>query len=320
MSQLSLSRPSRRLRHYALATASAAALMAQAAPALAQTTSSAELEEVVVTGSRIVRDGFDAPTPVNVLGSAEILAEAPANIADFVNTLPSVAGSVTASSSSGSLSNGQAGISALNLRALGTGRTLVLFDGQRSVVSAATGQVDTNTFPQSLISRVEVVTGGASSAYGSDAVGGVVNFILDKTYTGLKMTAEYGETTYGDGENWKYNFTAGTPFADGRGHILLSAETVSQTGIHGESRDWNTNGHFAIRNTDTSAGAPFYIVADQVGISAYTPGGLITSGPLRGTYFGVNGQVSQLAYGAVSGQWMVGGDWEYSSSDRKSVV
>ena len=314
MSQLSLSRPSRRLRHYALATASAAALMAQAAPALAQTTSSAELEEVVVTGSRIVRDGFDAPTPVNVLGSAEILAEAPANIADFVNTLPSVAGSVTASSSSGSLSNGQAGISALNLRALGTGRTLVLFDGQRSVVSAATGQVDTNTFPQSLISRVEVVTGGASSAYGSDAVGGVVNFILDKTYTGLKMTAEYGETTYGDGENWKYNFTAGSPFADGRGHILLSAETVSQTGIHGESRDWNTNGHFAIRNTDTSAGAPFYIVADQVGISAYTPGGLITSGPLRGTYFGVNGQVSQLAYGAVSGQWMVGGDWEYASS------
>lgn len=314
MSQPSLSRPSRRLRHYALATASAAALMAPAAPALAQTASSAELEEVVVTGSRIVRDGFDAPTPVNVLGTEEIQAAAPANIADFVNTLPSVAGSATAATSSGALSNGAAGISALNLRALGTGRTLVLFDGQRSVVSASTGQVDTNTFPQSLITRVEVVTGGASSAYGSDAIGGVVNFILDKTYTGLKMTAEYGETTYGDGENWKYNFTAGTPFADGRGHLLLSAETVSQTGIHGESRDWNTNGHFAIRNPDTSAGAPYYIVADQVGISSYTPGGLITAGPLRGTYFGVNGQVSQLAYGTVSGQWMVGGDWEYTSS------
>jgi len=310
----SLASSSRRLRRYALATASAAALMAQAVPVLAQTAPSAELEEVVVTGSRIVRDGYDAPTPVNVLGSAEILAEAPANIADFVNTLPSVAGSVTASSSSGSLSNGQAGISALNLRALGTGRTLVLFDGQRSVVSAATGQVDTNTFPQSLISRVEVVTGGASSAYGSDAVGGVVNFILDKTYTGLKMTAEYGETTYGDGENWKYNFTAGTPFADGKGHILLSAETVSQTGIHGVSRDWNKTGHFAIRNPNTAAGHPFYLVADNVGISSYAPGGLITAGPLRGTYFGVNGTVNQLAYGQVSGQWMIGGDWEYTSS------
>ncbi|MDO8899782.1 MAG: TonB-dependent receptor [Phenylobacterium sp.] len=311
----SLATPSRRLRRYALATASAAALLTQTAPALAQSAaSSAELQEVVVTGSRIVRDGYDAPTPVNVLGSAEILAEAPANIADFVNTLPSVAGSVTASSSSGSLSNGQAGISALNLRALGTGRTLVLFDGQRSVVSAATGQVDTNTFPQSLISRVEVVTGGASSAYGSDAIGGVVNFILDKAYTGLKMTAEYGETTYGDGENWKYNFTAGAPFADGKGHILLSAETVSQAGIHGVSRDWNKTGHFAIRNPNTAAGQPFYVVADNVGISSYAPGGLITAGPLRGTYFGVNGSVNQLAYGQVSGQWMIGGDWEYTSS------
>ncbi|MDP2213719.1 TonB-dependent siderophore receptor [Phenylobacterium sp.] len=311
----SLATPSRRLRRYALATASAAALLTQTAPALAQSAaSSAELQEVVVTGSRIVRDGYDAPTPVNVLGSAEILAEAPANIADFVNTLPSVAGSVTASSSSGSLSNGQAGISALNLRALGTGRTLVLFDGQRSVVSAATGQVDTNTFPQSLISRVEVVTGGASSAYGSDAIGGVVNFILDKAYTGLKMTAEYGETTYGDGENWKYNFTAGAPFADGKGHILLSAETVSQAGIHGVSRDWNKTGHFAIRNPNTAADQPFYVVADNVGISSYAPGGLITAGPLRGTYFGVNGSVNQLAYGQVSGQWMIGGDWEYTSS------
>ncbi|MGH1556735.1 TonB-dependent receptor plug domain-containing protein [Caulobacter segnis] len=100
-----------------------------------------------------------------------------------------------AANSSGALSNGAAGISALNLRSLGTGRTLVLFDGQRSVVSASTGQVDTNTFPQSLISRVEVVTGGASSAYGSDAIGGVVNFILDKNYTGIKSSVEYGETT-----------------------------------------------------------------------------------------------------------------------------
>lgn len=302
------------LRRYALCTASAAALLSSVSPAFAQTAAPRELDEVVVTGSRIVRDGYDAPTPVNVLGTEEIQAAAPANIADFVNTLPSVAGSATAATSSGSLSNGAAGISALNLRALGTGRTLVLFDGQRSVVSASTGQVDTNTFPQSLISRVEVVTGGASSAYGSDAVGGVVNFILDKTYTGLKMSAEYGETTYQDGENWKYNFTAGAPFADGRGHILLSAETVTQTGIHGVSRDWNKGGHFAVRNPDTSAGAPFYLVADQVGISSYTPGGLITSGPLRGTYFGVGGQVSQLAYGAVTGQWMIGGDWAYSSS------
>src|SRR5690349_18156800 len=150
------------VRRYALATVGMAALLAAGQAAHAQEATAA-LEELVVTGSRIARDGYDAPTPVNVLGAQEIAAAAPANIADFVNTLPSVAGSTTAANSSGSLSNGAAGISALNLRALGTGRTLVLFDGQRSVVSAATGQVDTNTFPQSLISRVEVVTGGASS-------------------------------------------------------------------------------------------------------------------------------------------------------------
>ncbi len=318
--------PGRRLnpspRRWALATVSVAALAASAGAAQAQVATAAaaapaaesSLEEVVVTGSRVARDGYSAPTPVNVLGTEEIKAAAAANIADFVNTLPSVAGSATAANSSGGLSNGVAGISALNLRALGTGRTLVLLDGQRSVASAATGQVDTNTFPQSLISRVEVVTGGASSAYGSDAIGGVVNFILDKEYTGIKATAEYGETTYGDNDNWKLNFTFGKGFADGRGHVLFSAERVRQDGIHYTARDWNTKGHFAVRNPNTAAGQPFYIVSDNVGISTYTPGGLITAGPLRGTYFGTNGAVSQLAYGTTTGQWMIGGDWKYSSS------
>lgn len=302
------------VRHIALATVSASALLAFAPGAMAQAEPEGAVEEVVVTGSRIARDGFDTPTPVNVLGAQEIAATAPANIADFVNTLPSVAGSATAANSSGGLSNGAAGISALNLRALGTGRTLVLFDGQRSVVSAATGQVDTNTFPQSLIERVEVVTGGASSAYGSDAIGGVVNFILDKDYTGVKTTLEYGETTYGDNENWKFNLTAGGAFAQGRAHALFSAEWVRQEGVHNTVRDWNRSGHFVVRNPDTSATAPYYLVSDQVGISAYTPGGLITSGPMRGTYFGTNGTVNQLAFGTVTGQWMIGGDWEYASS------
>ena len=307
------------LRRHVFATVGVAALLTSAGAAFAaDEAGSAEgasaVEEIVVTGSRIVRNGYDAPTPVNVLGAEEIKAAAEANIADFVNTLPSVAGSQTAANSSGGLSNGAAGVSAINLRALGTGRTLVLFDGQRSVVSESTGQVDTNTFPQPLISRVEVVTGGASSVYGSDAIGGVVNFILDKDYTGVKTTTEYGETTYGDNQTWKANITAGGGFADKRGHVLFSAEKVHADGIHYYSRDWNKTGNFAIRNPDTSAGAPFYVVSHNVGISAYTPGGLITAGLLKGTYFGVNGSVNQLAYGTVSGQWMIGGDWKYASS------
>lgn len=271
-------------------------------------------EGIVVTGTRVARDGYQAPTPLNVLGTEDIKAESPANISDFVNTLPSVRGSTTASQSSGALSNGEAGIAALNLRGLGTGRTLVLFDGQRSVVSAGTGVVDTNTFPQALISRVEVVTGGASSAYGSDAISGVVNFILDRKYTGLKGSADYGISTYGDAGNYRLTLTGGLPFADDRGRVLVSGELFHQDGIFGETRKWGRKGYFAMRNPDTSPGAPFYIVDKNIGISAYTPGGLITAGPLRGTYFGQGGAVRQLNYGAVAGQWMQGGDWQYTTS------
>ena len=173
--------------------------------------------DIVVTGTHIVRDGHDAPTPVSVISTKELKAEAPANISDFVNTLPAVRGSGTSASSNGSLSNGAAGINTVNLRNLGAQRTLVLFDGQRSVASATTGTVDVNTFPQALIERVEVVTGGASSVYGSDAVSGVVNFILDKKYTGVKGDYEFGTTTYGDGVNHKMSLTAGLSFADGKG-------------------------------------------------------------------------------------------------------
>ncbi len=283
-------------------------------------TPTAEVESIVVTGSRIARDGYNAPTPVTVLALEDIQTDAPASIADFVNTLPSVKGSSTASSSSGALSNGAAGIAALNLRSLGTGRTLVLFDGQRSVSSASTGQVDTNTFPQSLVERVEVVTGGASAAYGSDAVGGVVNFILDRDYTGVKSSIQYGETTYGDNPSEKVELTAGFPFAQGDGHILFSGEVFRSEGVHYTSRDWNLNGYQGILNPyRAESGQPYFIVSEGIGISQYTPGGLITSGVLQGTYFGVNGTANQLSYGPVAGNWMIGGDWEYATSGMRGT-
>ncbi len=275
------------------------------------------IEEIAITGSRISRDGYDSPTPVSVLNADEIEAVAPSNIADFVNTLPSVQGIQSASSNSGSLSNGQAGIAALNLRALGQNRTLVLLDGQRSVTSAATGLVDINTFPQALISRVEVVTGGASSAYGSDAVGGVVNFVLDRTFEGLKTDYQYGETTYGDMPNHRFTLTGGTRFGGGRGHAMFSTEYFTQDGILTIDRPWNDDGFYKIQNPNYSPsnGEPWFHVGRGIGPSLYTPGGLVTNGPLRGTYFGrINPQtgepvVNQLVYGEVSGPWMIGGDY-----------
>ena len=323
---------------------SAQAAWSQTAPADAPADDAVTgLQEMVVTGTRVVRDGYSAPTPVSVISTEELRATSPANITDFVNTLPSVAGSSTPANTSGSVSPGGAGIAALNLRSLGTNRTLVLFDGQRSVTSASTGQVDINTFPQALIERVEVVTGGASSAYGSDAIGGVVNFILNKKYTGVKTEVEYGETTYGDGGNVKFNLTAGTTVLGDKLHLLFSGEIFDQKGVFDAIRPWETKGFFPMQNSaaNVAAGQPYWLIGNNTGLNSLTPGGLITGSKtlagasstlLKGTYFGVNGVLNQLAYGTVGlGQFMRGGDWQYTNSgmvgtnslnpseDRKSV-
>jgi iron complex outermembrane receptor protein len=201
--------------------------------------SSRDAEEVVVTGTRIVRDGYQAPVPTTVLGTEAIAARAPTNIADFVNVLPAFAGSVTPTSATQALSAGGVGINALNLRNLGANRTLVLLDGQRVGAATLNGWVDVNQFPQALVKRVDVVTGGASADWGSDAIAGVVNFILDKDFTGIKGNAQGGVTTYGDNRNYNLSLAAGTGFAEDRGHILLSAEYAYTSGIIGQGgRDW----------------------------------------------------------------------------------
>ncbi|MBB5733694.1 outer membrane receptor protein involved in Fe transport [Altererythrobacter atlanticus] len=290
-----------------------------AAPAFAQDAGAAEEEyeaPIIVTGSRIVRDGYDAPTPLSVISGEEINTEAPANISDFVNTLPAVSGSQNGGTNSGSLSSSNAGINALNLRDLGSNRTLVLLDGRRSVTSSAAGLVDVNTFPQSLIERVEVVTGGASAAYGSDAVSGVVNFVLDRDYQGFKANYEYGVTTYGDVPNHKIELTGGASLLDDRLHIIASGEFFTQEGVDTIDRDWNTH-TFMVNNPYYAAGngQPERIWADGIGEAILSPGGLITSGPFRGTYFGAIdpgtglATLGEFAYGATTGRYTIGGDY-----------
>ena len=273
---------------------------------------SANAGDIVVTGTRIVQDGYSAPVSVNVLGAAEINAQKPANIADMVRTLPFVtSNTLTPMTGAGTL-GGNAGINAVNLRGLGAARTLVLLNGQRSVGSTFSGLVDINTFPQDLIERVEVVTGGASAQYGSDAVGGVVNFILNDKFKGLKLGADTGITTYGDGFNYRFTGTAGLSFLDDRLHILLNGEYFKQKAIETVDRPWNDSGFQMITNpayTPTN-GQPQFFVGAGIGPSTKTLGGLITSGPLRGTYFLEDGVAKQLNYGTVADPWMIGGDWQ----------
>ncbi|HEY0102296.1 MAG TPA: TonB-dependent receptor plug domain-containing protein, partial [Brevundimonas sp.] len=314
---------------------------AAAAADAAQATAEAETEaaDIVVTGSRVVRDGFQAPTPLQVLTEEDIENSSPTNnIADFVNQLPALAASIRPSNSRLELSNGQAGINALNLRSLGTVRTLVLVNGRRSVGSTANGVVDINTIPQSLVQRVEVVTGGASAAYGSDAVAGVTNFILNNQFEGLKVEGDIGITTRGDGFNYSGAITGGTKFAGGRGRLIVAAEIAHTDGIfsidRGE-RDWNHTGFVRIQNPawPANAAAPRYLFRTMVGQANSTPGGLITASAggtvnrLCGTYFGQNGSINKYQYGALtfpsptcststssSPQLNQGGDWRLNDT------
>lgn len=314
-----------RVRVALFSGASIAAVMGMSVPAYAQSTetrakapAAADLEasDIVVTATRVTRDGYKAPTPTTVLGSEAIAAAAAPNIANFVNQIPSLSGSATPATQTGYVSNGTNGINALNLRNLGPNRTLVLLDGQRVGPSTTTGWVDVNTFPQSLVKRVDIVTGGASAGWGSDAVAGVVNFVLDKDFTGLKGDFSGGLTTHGDDGNYNASLAAGFKFGGGRGHILASLEYAKDEGVNGLPRSWYT-GTKVINNPNYTAtnGQPALITLPHVGYSNATPGGVIMSGPLSGTAFGPGGAPFTLGRGPIidnAASWMQGGPWPYT--------
>ena len=299
-----------------------AASQAQTAAA----TAGAGASDIVVTGTRVVRDGFTSPTPITVFGAADIARVAAPNIADAVNQLPQLQGSTTPATNNRMVSAGIGGGNVLNLRSLGAPRTLVLLDGRRVVPTSGMGTTDINNIPSELIQRVDVVTGGASAAYGSDAVAGVVNFILDKHYTGVKGTIQGGISSRGDALQSGGNLTYGGNLSD-RLHLLLSVEYQRNVGINGidpSKRTWyqsirQVNNPAFISRTATP-NVPALITYANVYHSLAAPGGLITSGPLRGTQFGVGGTPSPFVYGSpIFGQGMIGGQRE-DTSDEVSFV
>jgi outer membrane receptor protein involved in Fe transport len=273
------------------------------------------LEEVVVTGSRIVREGYEAPTPLAVIGAEQLANRPDPNLAVLVAEMPAFSGSGVSASTSGGLSSGTSGQSNANLRGLGAARTLILLDGQRTVGSSVSGQnVDISSYPQQLVTRVDIVTGGASAVYGSDAVAGVVNFVLDKDFVGVKGDLSGGMTVYGDAENFSLKLSAGFEFANGRGHVLLSGEENYNKGSDGDGgRKWNRTGHYIMLNPGYTAtnGQPNQLVLDRVGFTGGTYGGLVQSGPLKGVAFGQGGVPYNFNYGPLtSNSNTQGGDWQ----------
>ena len=260
------------------------------------------VEEILIPGMRLTRDGYHAPTPVTILGFEQMSRATTGNLADLVNVLPAFAGSQTPNQNIQTAS-GVAGTNALSLRDLGIQRTLVLLDGQRSVGGTITGAADVNTFPQQLVSQVDVVTGGASAAYGSGALAGVVNFVLDKNYTGVKGEASGGLTTYGDNASYRFALTSGRRFANERGHVLFSGEAEYAGGVvHPLNRRWNESnvGLIANPNYSPTNGQPQLLILDPVNNSRAAPGGLITSGPLKGIAFGPGGTPYAFDYGVLN--------------------
>ncbi len=272
-----------------LVGASALAMLSSAAVAQ-EAAASADLEAIVVTGSRLATAGFNAPTPVTVVGAAAIERASPATLGESLQELPVFRNGVGPTSvTNGVVAANQA---SMDLRALGSARTLTLVNGRRIVPVNATGTFDTNLLPSTLIESVDVVTGGASAAYGSDAVAGVVNFNLRNDLEGFRGQIRYGITERGDNEEPSLALAWGSSFAGGKGHIILGGELNKASGVNTMfDRDWGRRepGELALGNTRAS-NLPNTIVGEWVELYLYQPGGFVSAGPLTGTAFNANGQ------------------------------
>ncbi|MFL6725904.1 MAG: TonB-dependent receptor domain-containing protein [Sphingomicrobium sp.] len=203
------------------------------------TPAQAEANAITVTGTRIRRPNLESPLPVTSIGGQEFFQTGNVSVGDKLAELPSIRSTFTQANSTRFL--GTSGLNLLDLRGLGTARTLVLVNGRRHVGGDVlnTGvSVDTNTIPTDLIDRVDVVTGGNSAVYGSDAIAGVVNFVLKQNYNGLQLRGQGGLSKYGDAGSYFVSALGGKNFAGGRGNVAVNVEYAQQDQYFGAERPW----------------------------------------------------------------------------------
>ncbi|HEY6125516.1 MAG TPA: TonB-dependent receptor plug domain-containing protein, partial [Steroidobacteraceae bacterium] len=212
------------------------------------------LDEVVVTGSRIARPNLESPVPVTTINSEELFQTGTTSVGDLLNDLPALRSTFSQSNSSRFL--GTTGLNLLDLRGLGTQRTLVLVNGRRHVgadILSNAVSPDVNTFPTDLIERIDVVTGGNSAVYGSDAIAGVVNFVLKKDFTGLQFRGQGGLSDEGDASNYYGSILGGMNFMDDRGNIAFNFEYAGQEAWFASERgDYKNQAGFVVVDSDPS--------------------------------------------------------------------
>ena len=214
---------------------------------------------VVVTGSRIRRPNDDSPIPITTVTPQDILSQGRISVGDALNQLPQLRTTLGSQNSTSGL--GVRGLNFLDLRGLGLARTLTLINGRRQVgadiingvFSGRGASVDINTIPTDLIQRVDIVTGGNSAIYGSDAIAGVVNFVLNDSFDGLQLRGQSGISHYGDAGNQYVSLLAGKNFADGRGNIAINLEFAHQEDYYASGRrNLRQNDAFLVVDTDSN--------------------------------------------------------------------
>ena len=259
--------------HLLIGAAAFAVAISVSQPALAQDTAAECLDadnngvcdsdesterSIVVTGSRIARPTLGSPVPLTSVSVSELTDTGDVSLGDALNDLPSLRSTFSQGNSTRFI--GTAGLNILDLRGLGTSRTLVLVNGKRHV-TASPGDylVDVNTIPVDLLERVDIVTGGNSAIYGSDAVAGVVNFITKRDFEGVNLRAQGGLSSRGDRGNLFVSGTYGKNFADGRGNVAISAEYAEASPLYFTDRDKLTgaySGRCQYQLTDDTVGEP----------------------------------------------------------------
>ncbi|MFO1502822.1 MAG: TonB-dependent receptor [Steroidobacteraceae bacterium] len=293
-----------------------------------------DIEEVVVTGSRIARSGFTAPTPVTFLGGEQMEQRAITNVGEALNELPLFRALISPATQQAQ--GGNIGARVLDLRGLGATRTLVLLDGKRFVPSTTQGTVDVNLIPSILVSRTEVVTGGASAAYGSDAVAGVVNFILDEKLAGLKTSAMFGTSMHSDAQEYNFSLAYGAPVASGRGHFIFGGEFDKHEGMGDcyTRKDWCPNEMLVGNSRAGDGGLPASVRTGPNNTGNVSQDGLVNSGTLaiggstflpRGITFNPDGTLRSYQYGRIIGNstnplFTVGGEGVYENGFLQGIL
>jgi iron complex outermembrane recepter protein len=221
----------------ALVMSAIAAASVGSVPALAQDQDQQEAQTVVVTGTRITLPGVVSSSPVYSISADEIKLQQQPEIEKILRTLP-----ITVGGDNDAVNNGTAGAATINLRGLGPQRNLILINGKRLTPYNFDGRVDTSTIPTALVDRIDIVTGGASAVYGSDAMSGAINFVLRRDFEGVEMNTDFSRTGDADGEVRTASLVLGSNVADGRGNVVLSINWTDREGVQLGARPLGTLG------------------------------------------------------------------------------